>query len=95
MLRSLIKGYSHFDLIRCILSAGLLAFAFPQLNLWICAWGGLVPLMFVLYSSKFILDQFSLLDMTHVAVTPPTVEPSAGLWITRSGIELSTILVYT
>lgn len=48
MLRPLIKGYSHFDLIRCILSAGLLALAFPRMGLWILAWGGLVPLMFVL-----------------------------------------------
>jgi len=48
MLRPLIKGYSHFNLIRCILSAGLLALAFPAMELWILAWGSLVPLMFVL-----------------------------------------------
>jgi len=52
MLRSLIKDYSHLDLIRCFLSAGLLALAFPQMNLWILAWGSLVPLMFILDGKK-------------------------------------------
>jgi len=36
------------DPVLCILSAGLLILAFPKTDWWICAWGGLVPLMFVL-----------------------------------------------
>ena len=52
MLRSLIKGFSHLDVLRCFCSAGLLVFAFPEINLWILAWGGLVPLMFVLDGKK-------------------------------------------
>jgi len=42
------KGHFRFDMIRCILTAGLLTLAFPCMDLWILAWGGLVPLMFVL-----------------------------------------------
>jgi len=52
MLRFLIKSCSRLDLIRCFCSAGLLVFAFPKINLWILAWGSLVPLMFVLDGKK-------------------------------------------
>jgi apolipoprotein N-acyltransferase len=38
--------------ILCCLSAGLLVLAFPRTDLWICAWGGLTPLMIALDGKK-------------------------------------------
>ncbi len=38
--------------ILCFFSAGLLILAFPRTDLWILAWGGLIPLMFVLDGKK-------------------------------------------
>lgn len=42
-------NFSKFrDFLLCLFSAGLLVLAFPKTDLWICAWGGLIPLMFAL-----------------------------------------------
>ena len=40
------------DWILCFLSAALLILAFPRMDLWACAWVGLVPLMLVLDGKK-------------------------------------------
>lgn len=40
--------YKVKDLLLCILSAGLLIFAFPNFNIWLFAWFGFVPLFFAI-----------------------------------------------